>query len=448
MPKIIDPDLLNQGSEVTINKVGKTITLNKVGNLSDDGVSLQCLYSFLKEEWRNDNTLIPLPFPILSITDEQFEIQNGWDFGDTTSKELIRDGGWALRNTGNTINEMYMNLTTLGSFNNSVTDKAYYLQTNTSSGTPINTVYSGPVNQAIKIFGSAGFGNFDYRNFFKIFLRVQGKTYDSYDLLTLQNITQLTYKKYALPLSNGLDTKITISDATITGSTPYTSMSITFYGSNQIRNIGGINYNFNKIIDGANATAEQIYNYVQYQLRRSTDIDSGAGVNNGNIADSLLEFVGDTLRTKTGVYIDNFNIADRNRLQFTDVSGITRTFPFVSTGLINFNANLTNDANGKYWMFFKNAGGNQYGTTNAIIVNDNNGNPITGSTSGLTSVSFTFDYDNNTQGGRTPATDAPVVLVSIGLNSAQYVNVESTIARSTQNSISVVSNIERNYSNP
>jgi hypothetical protein len=40
-----------------------------------------------------------------------------------------------------------------------------------------------------------------------------------------------------------------------------------------------------------------------------------------------------------------------------------------------------------------------------------------------------------------------VVLVAIGLNSAQYVNVDSTITRSTQNSISVVSNIERNYSN-
>jgi hypothetical protein len=447
MPKIIDPDLLNQGVEVTLNKVSRTITLNKSGNLSDDGVSLQCLYSFLKEEWRNDNTLIPLPFPILSITDEQFEIQNGWDFGDTTSKQLIRDGGWALRSTGNTINEMFMNLTTLGSFNNANSDRSYYLQVNTSSGTPINTVYTGPVNQAIKIFGNTGFGNFDYRNFFKIFLRVQGKTYDSYDLLTLQNITQLTYKKYALPLSNSIDTKITIPDSTISGSTPYTSMSITFYGTNQVRNIGGVNYNFNKIINGANATAEQIYNYVQYQLRRSIDIDSGVGVNNGNIADSLLEFVGDTLRTKTGVYIDNFNIADRNRLQFTDVSGITRTFPFVSTGTINFNSNLTNDSNGKYWMFFQNAGGNQFGTTNAIIVNDNNGVPITGSTSGLTSVSFTFDYDNNIQGGRTSGVDAPVVLVAIGLNSAQYVNVDSTITRSTQNSISVVSNIERNYSN-
>jgi hypothetical protein len=222
MPKIIDPDLLNQGVEVTLNKVSRTITLNKSGNLSDDGVSLQCLYSFLKEEWRNDNTLIPLPFPILSITDEQFEIQNGWDFGDTTSKQLIRDGGWALRSTGNTINEMFMNLTTLGSFNNANSDRSYYLQVNTSSGTPINTVYTGPVNQAIKIFGNTGFGNFDYRNFFKIFLRVQGKTYDSYDLLTLQNITQLTYKKYALPLSNSIDTKITIPDSTISGSTPYT----------------------------------------------------------------------------------------------------------------------------------------------------------------------------------------------------------------------------------
>lgn len=50
MPLIVDPDSLSQNTEVTINTTAKSITLTKAGNLSDDGVTLQCVYSFLKEE--------------------------------------------------------------------------------------------------------------------------------------------------------------------------------------------------------------------------------------------------------------------------------------------------------------------------------------------------------------------------------------------------------------
>ena len=67
MAIINDPDDLNQGVEVTINPTAKTIALNLAGNLSDDGVTGQALYSFLKEEWRSDNTLIAYDFPQVSI---------------------------------------------------------------------------------------------------------------------------------------------------------------------------------------------------------------------------------------------------------------------------------------------------------------------------------------------------------------------------------------------
>jgi len=77
MAKIVDPDDLNQGVEITITPgLSGTIKLNPgSGNLSMDGVTLQCIYSFLKEEWETDSNLINYPFPIKSITDEQFEQQ-------------------------------------------------------------------------------------------------------------------------------------------------------------------------------------------------------------------------------------------------------------------------------------------------------------------------------------------------------------------------------------
>ena len=61
---------------------------------------------------------------------------------------------------------------------------------------------------------------------------------------------------------------------------------------------------------------------------------------------------------------------------------------------------------------------------------------------------WTFDYDGNVQGGRTPATDAPVTVVAIGLQTAQYVRTTSTITRATGQTIAMVAALERNYSNP
>ena len=105
-------------------------------------------------------------------------------------------------------------------------------------------------------------------------------------------------------------------------------------------------------------------------------------------------------------------------------------------------------------MFFTNdtAGdnlGRDYGTPNAIVVRDDDNNEISGSINGASSIEFTFDYDNNVQRGAASAgTDAPVSVVAIGLNTAQFVLVEGTITNNKENNFSLVAALERNYSNP
>jgi hypothetical protein len=91
---------------------------------------------------------------------------------------------------------------------------------------------------------------------------------------------------------------------------------------------------------------------------------------------------------------------------------------------------------------------NPYPSPDAIIVQDNNGSNIAANISTV-SVNFDFDYDNNVQGGRTAATDANVVLVAAGLETAQVAVVKNlTITRSTGLSFSITAAQERNYSNP
>jgi hypothetical protein len=72
---------------------------------------------------------------------------------------------------------------------------------------------------------------------------------------------------------------------------------------------------------------------------------------------------------------------------------------------------------------------------------------MNGNVSGQSSITLTFDYDNNVQGGRTAATDASVTAVAIGLSTGQYVKATGLIERSTSNVISLVAALERNYQN-
>ena len=130
-----------------------------------------------------------------------------------------------------------------------------------------------------------------------------------------------------------------------------------------------------------------------------------------------------------------------------DISGTTRTYPFTAAGTLTFNTNLQADASSKYWMYFTSVPSGNFGTTNAVLVQDKNSVNITGTVGAQSSVGFSFNYDSNAQGGRTPATDANVTVVAIGLSGAQYVSTTATISRSIANSVSLISVLERNYLN-
>ena len=477
MALITDPDQLNDSAadlgaaEVFINTASKTIKLNIVGNLSNDGVTLKALYSFLKEEWRSDphaKNLAAFPFPLVPITDESFEFVDGWDLLNDTARYLIRTAGWTVRNVAGNVTQQWAGIVGLGTIESD--DQLYYQQVD--GGAATNVVLTGQVNQAVQILRDddgdgvyAEGSDYDRRTFFKLFCREQGQLYDTASLTDI-GVSQMAPQAYRFPIGTGADLKITHADTGIDADAnnvadvaPYSGMSITYYASPQARTIGGTSRNFGIVINGNNGTAEQIYEFVQWSLRRTTDIDAGAGTLTGKIAADLLLFVGDTLKTLsssnpagggTGVYIDNFQTADTNRLVFTDNTGTERTFPFVAVLTLNFGANLVGDASAKYWVFFTSlpGAGNDFGESGAIIVDDNAGVDMTGNVSGAPSVQLTFNYDGNTQGGRTAGTDAAVTVVGIGLATGQYVKATGTIARSTSETLLLVAALERNYANP
>lgn len=516
MAKIIDPDQLNQATEIVISTAGKTIQLLVAGNLSNaspgstSGVTLQALYSFLKEEWKSDAALNKFKFPLQMFTKTDGQFINGWAFADATSRTLIRDGGWTEGAN------QYAGIISLGSFD-ATGDQAYYARVVGYDQSITNFNKTGNLNESILITGATGY--------LKTFLRIQAKLYAEYNLLSEQNLTVLEPVLYRLPLSNSSDLKINESDVNIDANAPYTGMKVNYLrgvgfttwanstvypafsvvrdnitfrwkfsvaggtssGTSTADDVGVTDwatydgefqigttyYAFNRILTGNGGTAQEIYNWAQRQLRKTGTINandsptanqrSGLTIN-GNVAASLCSFLGDQLLTGPGLYISGFDSNSTNSITFYDVTvgggGINsvtllpvtstaRLFPFVATGTLAFSANLVSepDVDTKYTMYFTTNPGGNFDTSSAIIVDDNSAADITGQITGA-SIAWTFDYDNNVQGGRTAGTNADVTVVAQGLNGAQWVLATHTITRSVAQTISVNAIDERNYANP
>lgn len=448
MAKIIDPDDIDVGVELTLDTALSTFTLNVAGTLvAKDGVTIQALYSKFVDLWTT-SAYNKFEFPMYTIDAKSGQYQfgtdgatfSGWKPADDATRQMLRDGGWSEYSSAGALNRQYVGIVSLGDVNTGA--QLYYQKVN--GGTAANFTFDDEVNEGIQVFGDASNGNFDSRTYFKGYVREYAKKYDDSVLADTGQTATGAYTVNML-LGNEDDLKIQDTDVNVAANAPYTGIDVTYFGVDQVRNIGGSPYNFRVIIDGNGASAEDIYTKVQYLLRQNSDIDAGAGTVIGKTAAALLNFVGDTLITTTGVYIDNYDANDVNRLVFTDQSGVQRTEPFTATGNLNFNAALTSGGTGYYRMYFTDlAGSADYGLTGAITVQDATPADIQGTISG-SSIAFTFAYDSNVQGGRTAGTDAMVTVVAGNAGSAKPVVTNYTITRATGQNITLTAEQDRAY---
>lgn len=449
MAKITSRSLLNVGTEIVIDETAKTIRLVAAGNLvAKDGVTLQAVYSKLNDLWAT-SSYQDSPFPMYAIDalSGQFQIgtdgatYSGWTWYDDTTRNMLRDGGWSEYSSGGALQAQYAGFVGLGSINSGA--QPYYHLATTDA--PTDFPFADQFNAGVKVFGDASHGNFDKRTYAKVFCREYNKKYKSSVLADTGKTGTGAYLVNFL-IANEDDLKIQANDAAMSGA-PYSGVTVSYYTANQSRTIGGTGYNFKIIIDGNNATLEQIYTKIQYLLRQNSNINAAgtAGSITGKTAADLLSFVGDTLVTAQSVYIDNILPADSNRIEFYDDSNTKRTNPYTAAGTISFNAALIGAGSSYRLMFSAPPGaGNDYGEAGAITVNDASGTPITGTIS-ASPISFTYDYDGNTQGGFSAGTDRPVTLIGIRPGSGKFVVAIGTLTRSKTIALSLVAEQDRVY---
>lgn len=462
MPKIIDGDDLNVGTEITIDTSAKTFTLVATGNLvAKDGVTLQALYSKFIKLWETASyNKFPFPMYVIDAKSGQFNFgydggtYNGWKPATDATRQMLRDGGWNEYTSAGALARQYVGIVSLGEV--SAGAQLYYQRA--SADGPSNFTFTDEVNEGIQVFGNATADatttTFDKRAFFKAYAREEQKTYSSSTLADTGQTATGAYTVNVL-LSNATDLNALVADSGI-GVAPYTGINVSYYSVAQSIDINSVsdNYPFSIIVEGNSATLQEIYTKVQYLLRQGTDINSAAtnsaGTKIGKIQNDLMYFVGPDLFCRQGVFIQNLDPAFLNNVYFIDDNGTARQYNYASAGKLQFNSFLTSGGTGYYRMYITDSvtGADDYGTAAAITLNDKDGNPIAG-TINAGEINFTFAYDTNTQGGRSvftsPGGNVGVTVVAGNKGVAKPVVATGTIDRSKGIVIGLVAEQDRAY---
>lgn len=391
MAKIVDPDALAvdvngtpTSEEVAIDTDAKTVQLRIAGDLDDtnpgstSGVTLQCLYSFLKEEWKTDATLNKFKFPLKALYEAKFLWQYGWQPADAQTRDLIRDAGWQeIDGAENAC------IISLGSQYDTA-QQSYYQQVTGFDQSTTDFDKTGGLDESIQIFDG---GSNDYRDYLKLYLREWERTYSDYNVIVEQGFSALTYIAYRAPLANADDIKNTgTTQVTVDGANePYLHMDLQYYngalfdqaatakdyavddvvrdgdtparwarctGTGTITTPGGAWasfggaatweaypgereigtdswYAFNRTVQysglASNPNADEIYKFCQNELTKATDVNSDPdsdtyGTVNGNVAVRLAYYVGDTLHTWPGVNFDDFDSNITNDIVLHDIT--------------------------------------------------------------------------------------------------------------------------------
>jgi hypothetical protein len=184
--------------------------------------------------------------------------------------------------------------------------------------------------------------------------------------------TQLSNRAFIFGLGTVEDANITVTDVTITGTSPWQDMTLTFHATPQTRGaatlVGGAR-DFGIIGDAATGGSQEFYEFAQWALRQLTDIDNDADTNIGRTIDGLLRFNGAVLEVgsvdgglsfptnpdsgdQDGMYVDNLAAADANNIKYFDSLNVLRSNKETIAVTLDFNEILIDDTIAEGTLYF------------------------------------------------------------------------------------------------
>lgn len=379
---------INGGTGVTIDAAGRVLTRSDGGDWRTDGFIVGGRIELRDAE---NPTSDGSPF-LLSVVGAGVDgavtvgtgavaTPNGFDFvdGGGGNDQIVRNDGLSWRDEGYFVGGVVVvaNATTGANDGThtilAITDTTIDVATATlTADTDDNTATFGPLDPT----GSpdtAMNATIDNLNDITLRNRVRdadpnGKTFTQADLSNTP-FSALGGLVIPFPLSNDVDLKINETDANIDSQAPYTGMTLTIYATPQSLGgdlVGGP-YNFGFQVDANGGTSEEVHEWLQRQLRKTTDIDNDADTAIGRAIDGLSRFNGDAaifgqdqgtdfpLNPQgggSGVYVANLAAGSKNTTTMYDNTGTERSFPVVTPVTLDFNQTLIDDSVAEYTLFF------------------------------------------------------------------------------------------------
>ena len=280
---------------ILYNYTTKTITV-------DELVTVREMYSHAMNVFAHADQMDDL-IPLRADTPTLFTLLNGWVMGEGSTAFLKSS---ALQDANG--DNIWTNVQTLGAISEGTT---IYIEQDGE------VAFTSPTTGHIDILLKTRHNgvNIDGQ-FFKVYARKFQDEYSSFATTGGAIVSNC-------PLATRPDAQLDIADTILDA---YTGLSITWGAITRDINNGAGARNYDVLINGGGKTLKEIYNWVQYKLLSSGDIDAGAGTEIGKLTNLLMSFTG-TMITAQGVFVENFAAEDGNKITYTDSTGTQQVPP-------------------------------------------------------------------------------------------------------------------------
>lgn len=399
------------------------------------GIQLIALYAFEKQERVTDESLRTFN----RWFDAKFKFAGSVDVINSrkfagSDRAKVRGSGWVERAADGGVDRIYFGGRSLGTGIQSGSQPYYQLS---SDGAPSDFAKTGPVDEAVQVYGSTGntpsdatAGDFDTRTFYAMSVRSFGYNYDR-KTLDDSGLSQADgyAAGFALDESPHLTTgNYTLADV-LGGSqvAPWTGMSLEKLASAQSETgFVQADGNFTWVLHNTQGgTLDECVAFLDALAQSDTDIDSGALTTTyGKRVDTWYTYDAEgRILTRSGadslgLFIENVPASDAQRVVFTDDAAGLKTRPFKVQVEIDPGANALADPNAWYHAFYLDGAGSQdFNTANAVTVIDELSNPIKGNVQTdavANKLTFTYDYDADTSAGLAAGVDKDIVVLVEG----------------------------------
>ena len=429
--------------------IGSGLEANPLTNA--DGITLQAIYAFERQERGTDTSLRTY----LPGTEGRFQDAGAFAFvagvkladdvnastGDDRTK--VRGSGWTefADDNATQVDRIYFGTRSLNNIEATsqplVQIPASLSEADLQAAAPINADRLGPLDEAFQVFGSTAFGDtgagdFDFTTR-PLVTKVRTFGFTQGEATSIESgVARLQAFSAGFGLGENVSPSGAFSEADVFGGSaiaPFTGLG--FFRNATAQTQTGFNEadgDFtDTITNTGNASLAEIRAWLDKLMEQDTDQNDNTGTTGPFLplrADPLYTIDSQgRLVTRAGLYIENIPASDNQNVILTADNGDTKTFPFQNEIRVSVSDAWFDDPNAWYSCFFVDgSGGSDFDTSAAVIVDDAAGTDVTGTpgdgrafgSSGSRQVRFTFSYSGNTQAGLPANTDKDVIFLAEG----------------------------------